>query len=197
MMLSITARTPYPERRNVCSACQAHHHNPCRASPASENSTKARSDDISPILKLQGVNTLLRKAISTASVYLKISQPSENEIRMDQTATAVSIPGTTGQYILDYEWRKYRDPFFGQIRGRSRWIDRGEVEEERLKDGLDNLEEGRLIEATGGDRRGQVSATHIWGFLEIQGERKHVRKVVVKGKNHEEVRIVMVYDWAK
>jgi hypothetical protein len=130
-------------------------------------------------------------------VYLKISQPGENEIRIEQTATAASIPGTTEQYILDYEWRENRDPFFGQVRGRSRWVDRGEVEEEGLKDGLDNLEEGRLIEAAGGDVEGKWSAIQIWGFLEIERERKHVRKVVVKGKNHEEVRSMMVYDWTK
>ncbi|ERF75476.1 hypothetical protein EPUS_07008 [Endocarpon pusillum Z07020] len=93
---------------------------------------KSLSDDISPVLELQGVNTLLRKAISAASVHLRISQVSENEIHIAQTATAAGIPGTTEQYILDYQWRENNDPFFGQIKGRSRWIDRSEVDEEGL-----------------------------------------------------------------
>lgn len=157
---------------------------------------KSLSDDISPVLELQGVSLLLRKAISSASVHLNISQPSKDEIHIEQTATAASIPGTTEQYILDYQWRENKDPFFGQIRGRSRWIDRSEVVEDGLKDGLDEFEdEGELIEATGGDVDGKWSATHIWGFLKIQGQRKHVRKVVVKGKHGEEVRVMMVYDW--
>jgi hypothetical protein len=158
---------------------------------------KALSDNISPVLELQGVNSLLRKAISSASIHLKISQPNESEIRIEQTAIAASIPGTTEQYILDYKWRENKDPFFGQIRGRSRWIDRGDVTEDGLKDGLDKLDDGELIEATGGVVDGNWSATHIWGFLEVQGERKHVRKVVVKGKKGKEVRVMMVYDWAE
>jgi hypothetical protein len=158
---------------------------------------KSLSDDISPVLELQGVNTLLRKAISTASVHLKISQPSENEIHIEQTAIAASIPGTTEQYILDCQWRENKDPFFGKVKGRSRWIDRSEVTEDGLKEGLDKLEAGDLIEATGGDVDGKWSATHIWGFLEIRGQRKHVRKVVVRGKSGEEVRVMMVYDWVE
>lgn len=157
---------------------------------------KSLSDDISPVLELQGVNSLLGKAISMASVHLKISQPSEKEIHIAQTATAASIPGTTEQYILDYQWRENKDPFFGQVKGRSRWIDRNEIDEEGLKDGLDKFDEGQLIEATGGDVDGKWSATHVWGFLDVQGQRKHVRKVVVKGRNKEEVRVMMVYDWA-
>jgi hypothetical protein len=137
---------------------------------------------------------LLRKTISSASPRLKISQPHPNEIRIEQTATAEGIPGTTEQYILNHKWRENRGPFFGQIRGRSRWTDRSEVEEEGLRGGLDELDEGALIEATGGDVDGHWRATHVRGFLEIQGHRKHVRKVVVKGKDGEEVRVMMVYD---
>ena len=108
-----------------------------------------------------------------------------------------AYPGTTEQYILNYQWRENKDPVFGQVRGRSRWVDRYEVTEDGLKEGLDELEEGKLIEVTGGDLDGNWSATHIWGLLEIEGERKHVRKVVVKRKNGDEVRVMMVYDWAE
>ena len=153
---------------------------------------KALSDSISPVLELQGVNSILRKAISSASIHLKISQPNENEIHIEQTAIAASIPGTTEKYILDHKWRENKDPFFGQIKGRSRWIDRSEVTEVGLKGGLDKFDDGDLIEATGGDVDGNWRATHVWGFLEVQGERKHVRKVVVKGKKGEEIRVMMV-----
>lgn len=106
---------------------------------------KSLPDDISPVLELQGVKVLLRKAISSASVHLKISQPSESEIHIEQTATATSIPGTTEQCILDYQWRENKDAVFGQIKGRSRWIDRSEATEDGLKDGLDKLDEGQLM----------------------------------------------------
>lgn len=158
---------------------------------------KALSDDISPVLELQGVSALLRKAISAASVHLKISQPSENEIHIEQTAITAKIPGTTEQYILDHQWRENKDPFFGQVRGRSRWVDRSEVTEEGLRQGLDRFEEGGLIEAEGGDLGGHWNATHIWGFLEIDGQRWHGRKVAVKGKDGQEVNVMMVYDWVE
>ena len=45
------------------------------------------SDDFTPVLELQGIKALLRKAIGAASVHLKISQPSENEVQMEQIAT--------------------------------------------------------------------------------------------------------------
>ena len=62
---------------------------------------KELSDDFSAVLALQGVIVLIRKAVGTASVHLKITQPSANELNMAQTATAASIPGTTEEYILD------------------------------------------------------------------------------------------------
>ncbi|KIW57570.1 hypothetical protein PV05_06111 [Exophiala xenobiotica] len=70
----------------------------------------------------QGVNVMIRKATSVASMHLKIKQPSENDLQMEQTATAASIPGTTEKYILDWKRRNSHDAFFGDIEGRSRWI---------------------------------------------------------------------------
>ena len=76
-------------------------------------------DDFAPVLKLQGVNLLIRKAREMASVHLKITQPSKNEVRTELTATAASIQGTAEAYVLDWEWRKNHDAFFGDIEGRS------------------------------------------------------------------------------
>jgi hypothetical protein len=56
---------------------------------------------------------MIRKATNVDSVHLKIKQPSENDLQMEQTATAASIPGTTEKYILDWQWRNSHDTFFG------------------------------------------------------------------------------------
>lgn len=56
---------------------------------------KNQSDEFDQILAIQGVNALLRRAISVASVQLKISQPSQQEIYMEQPR---------------------RPPFLGQLR---------------------------------------------------------------------------------
>ena len=41
---------------------------------------------------------------------------------MAQSVTSGKIPGTTEEYILDYEWRTNQDSFFGEISGRSCWV---------------------------------------------------------------------------
>ncbi|KAK4691144.1 hypothetical protein P7C71_g5792, partial [Lecanoromycetidae sp. Uapishka_2] len=158
---------------------------------------KALSDDISPILALQGTNTILRKAISSASVTLSISQPNTNEYKIHQTATAASIPGTTEQYILDNEWRKNSDAFFGEVDGRSRWIDLDEAKSIEGVQGHWEQGDGKLILAEGGKPDGSWSATRVWGFEEIGNDRRYTQRVKVWSKDGKEVRVNMVYDFVQ
>lgn len=162
---------------------------------------KSLSTDIAAILELQGTSLLVRKAISSASVTLTISQPRKDEYKIEQTATAASIPGTTEQYILDGEWRTNHDAFFGEVRGRSQWID---LEEAKSKlRGTENGswdvdgDDARLILAEGGSTDGKWEAFRIWGFEEFEGERKYVQSVKVWNKDGDEVKGKMVYDFAE
>jgi hypothetical protein len=107
---------------------------------------KELSDDFSQVLAIQGVNVLLRKAISAASVHLSIAQPSAKEAKMEQTAISASILGTTEEYILDWESRKNHDAFFGDIVGRSRWISQDEAGQNGAEgDWKADDSEGKLI----------------------------------------------------
>jgi hypothetical protein len=58
------------------------------------------SDDFTAVLEMQSIKPLIGKAVGAASVHLKIKQPSENEFRMEQIATAAAIPGTTEESML-------------------------------------------------------------------------------------------------
>ena len=157
---------------------------------------KDLSDDFRPVLEMQGVNAIIRKAIGVASVHLKISQPSENELRMEQTATAAAIPGTTEEYILDWEWRSNHDAFFGDIEGRSRWITQSEARNGGAEgDWPEEESNGKLIQATGKKSDAAWTATHLWGFEEVSGQRRHTRRVKVVDKNGNELRVRMVYDF--
>lgn len=157
---------------------------------------KDLSDDFTPVLALQGVNMLIRKAIGAASVHLKISQPSADEIRMEQTATAASIPGTTEEYTLDWEWRSNHDAFFGDIEGRSRWITQDEARTNGAQgDWLKDDSDGKLIQAVGKKPDDAWTATHLWGFEEVGGSRRHTRRVKVVSKEGEELVVRMVYDF--
>jgi hypothetical protein len=157
---------------------------------------KSLSDDFSQVLALQGVNVLIRKAIGAASVHLKIVQNSQNELKMEQTATAASIPGTTEEYILDWEWRTNHDAFFGDVKGRSRWISQEEARRNGAQGGWPTDDsEGKLIQAVGKKPDDAWTATHLWGFEEVDGARRHTRQIKVVGKDEEEIQVRMVYDF--
>lgn len=165
---------------------------------------KSCSDDFSQVLALQGVNALVRKAATAASIHVQISQPDDQHIRMAQSITSGKIPGTTEEYTLDYEWRSNTDGFFGEVLGRSRWVavdearklgvvgeGEGEWLEEKEKDGE---EDGKLIHAQG-KKEGEWEASHLWGFEVVEGERRHTRWVRVRNSKGEELRVRMVYDF--
>ena len=157
---------------------------------------KELSDDFTPVLEMQGVNFMIRKATGAASVHLKISQPSETELKMEQTATSLAIPGTTENYILDWEWRDDHDAFFGDIQGRSRWINQSEAWDNGAEgDWPKDDSDGKLIQATGKKPDEAWTATHFWGFEEVGGKRRHTRRVKVVDKNGKELKVRMVYDF--
>ncbi|KAL8909434.1 MAG: hypothetical protein Q9207_000269 [Kuettlingeria erythrocarpa] len=155
--------------------------------------------DIASILALQGTSILIRKAIASASVTLNISQPSTHEYKIEQTATAASIPGTTEQYILDGEWRANEDAFFGEVRGRSQWIslDDAKAKGPDLAGGWEDSDEGKLILAEGGSTDGKWEAFRIWGFEEIGGGRRYTQSVKVWNKDGKEVKGKMVYEFVE
>ncbi|USP74666.1 lccl domain-containing protein [Curvularia clavata] len=163
---------------------------------------KSCSDDFSQVLALQGVNALVRKAATAASIHVKISQPDDQHIGMAQSITSGKIPGTTEEYTLDYEWRSNKDGFFGEVLGRSRWVTVdearklgvvGEGEGEWLEGGEGD---GKLIHAEG-KKEDEWEASHLWGFEVVDGERRHTRRVRVRNSKGEELRVRMVYDFVE
>lgn len=157
---------------------------------------KDLSDDFAPVLALQGVNVLVRKAVGVASVQLKITQESPDVLHMENTATAASIPGTSEDYTLDFEWRTSHDPFFGDVQGRSRWITQQEAKENGANgDWSEDDSAGKLIQAVGKKPDDAWTATHLLGFENVGGERRHTRRVKVVSRDGEEVVVRMVYDY--
>jgi hypothetical protein len=160
---------------------------------------KACSDDFSSVLALQGVNMLIRKTATAASIHLKISQRDSQHIKMAQSITSGKIPGTTEEYTLDYEWRTNEDSFFGEVSGRSRWVSVAEAREtgvvsEGEGEWIEGDSEGMLIHAEG-RKEGEWEASHLWGFEVVEGERRHTRRVRVSNSKGEELRVRMVYDF--
>ena len=164
--------------------------------PGKWSLNKDLSDDITQVLELQGVNVMIRKATGAASVHLKITQPSQNEFKMEQTATAAGIGGTTEEYVLDWEWRKNHDAFFGDVEGRSRWISQDEARQNGAEgDWKNDDSDGKLVQAEGNAADGAWKATHLWGFEEVGVGRRYTRRVKMTGKDGKELKVRMVYDY--
>jgi len=170
---------------------------------------KTLSDDPDPVLALQGVGWLTRKAISWATVTLHITQWTEDNlvrIKISNTATG-GIKGTTEDRTLDWEWHDHEDDMFGKLQGRSRLISRSNLSAGNGPDGglgqeevvdaflLEGwLEEGDSLQSVSvNDGKGWM-AVQIWGFAVVDGKRFHVRRVVVR-KGDEVVKVRLVYDW--
>ena len=84
-------------------------------------------------------------------IKVKIRQPKEDQYTFNQYATAASIPGTSQQYLLDNERRTEKDALYGDVTGRSLWVDLGQIQEAMADMGGDWEEgDGRLIVADGG-----------------------------------------------
>ena len=162
---------------------------------------KQLSDSIDPIFKLQGINWLLRRIISLSTVTLHAKQFTDDagleHVDMSLTTTG-GMSGATELRPTDWEFRDHKDPDFGHVKNKSRWIQVQEIADEFLAEGWiqgegDN-DERRVLETLGESCERAWIAHQIWGFGIVQGERRHVRKVVVR-RNEELASVRLVYDW--
>ncbi|GAE00074.1 conserved hypothetical protein [Paecilomyces variotii No. 5] len=91
-----------------------------------------------PILQLQGMSWLTRKALSYATVTLSVTQyrDSENKslahIDIDQTLTG-GIKGTTETRITDWTEREHKDHIFGAVVGQTRLVRGSKGEDGKLR----------------------------------------------------------------
>jgi hypothetical protein len=121
-------------------------------------------------------------------------------IDISQTATG-GLKGTTEVRVLNWQERTHSDHLFGDLKGKSRWIDLSpeDTPDEFLRDGWEPSQkagpngEGFIQSFVVNESKGWT-ADQIWGFAVIEGQRYHVRRVVViKGK--EVVKVRLVYNW--
>lgn len=150
---------------------------------------KDLSSDVSPVLEIQGINAMLRKAVSFAPVNLDVSQPSADEIHIKQSTTA-NIPAIDEEwYPGDREWREQSDKLLGKVRSRSRWAKVSELEGfgDFLLEGLKGEDE--VIQADVESRDSDWKAVQVWLF---EGE-QFVRRVMTTGGG-KKAETKLVYD---
>lgn len=190
-----------------------------RISTSVSNTTKNKSlsDAFDPVLALQGIGWLTRKALGAATVYQHLSQaPTTGEdgqpttqITIDQTVTG-GLKGSTEKRILDWHYRGHTDWLFGTLQGRSRYSTlvkiveeskgKGVVEEDAkyiVEGWLKETEEGEVVESYVDNEGNKWTGWQIWGFAEINGERRLTRRFAIRRKDKNEVvHVRLVYDYA-
>lgn len=163
---------------------------------------KTLSDDTDEILRLQGISWFMRRLIAstTLTLYVKHYKDDEGEhIDIEQIGTG-GFKGNYEQRILDWSDRATSDRVFGDVVGRSRRVGINDVGNEWQKEGwlADTLEHGGIESYTFSDTPKSGTtwvADQIWGFAEIEGERRHTRKVHFTGPGGEDINARLVYDY--
>jgi len=163
---------------------------------------KALSDPTDEILRLQGLSWWTRKAIGLATITLYVKHYKDDEgtehIDIDQRGTGGI--GSTELRTLNWEPRPVEDRIFGAIVGKSRRVKIEDVENEYLNKNwlADTLEHGAVESYVESDTpKSQTTwiANQIWGFADINGERRYVRRVYFTGPNGEIIEARLVYDY--
>ncbi|PLN76868.1 hypothetical protein BDW42DRAFT_177918 [Aspergillus taichungensis] len=89
---------------------------------------KSISNPTEPVLALQGMGWMTRKALNMATITLNVkhaipdpAKPTVHQIDIAQSLTG-GIPGTSETRITDWEKRLHEDHVFGKLDGQSRYL---------------------------------------------------------------------------
>jgi hypothetical protein len=143
------------------------------------------------------VGWLTRKAIGLATVTLHIKEYEDDEgkthVDIQQMATG-GVKGTTENRTLDNTFREHSDWLFGNVKGRTGWVaSKAEITDEFLLKGWEDAQTEFVVGYVESLDRGWT-ATQVWGFQEVNGERRYARNIVV-AKGSERVEMRLVYDF--
>lgn len=103
---------------------------------------KSVSNDADPVLTLQGVGWVTRKAISYATITLKVHQYPDSEnanvnhVDIDQILTG-GVKGTSESRITDWTSRPHSDHIFGNVEGQSRVVRGSKGEDGKVRPNLE------------------------------------------------------------
>ena len=97
---------------------------------------------------------------------------------------------------MDGVWTDKHNWIWGKVHGKSRYVKLDEIDDAYLKEGwCKDCVDGGVVEGYVESEKDKWTAWQIWGFAEVDGERKHVRKIVATKPGWQDQRIRMVYDW--
>ncbi|KAH8652037.1 hypothetical protein BX600DRAFT_516126 [Xylariales sp. PMI_506] len=172
---------------------------------------KSLSSDVDPVLKIQGIPYLARKAASLVNASTQVKQfeappkpggdgngAPDIVTHIDTTQTIAGIKGGVEERCLDNVVREQPDAQGGVMHCRSQWVGPRDIEEQCIRDGwlVEGEEDGKpLILTHLVHEKAGWEATQIWGFQMVNEERRFCASMLAsKGNEREYVRVV--YDYA-
>jgi hypothetical protein len=150
-------------------------------------------------MAVQGVNFLLRAALSRAPILLIVTETTD-EKGLTKISTRQEVIGRVSEEerFLNWESVPSKHPVFGPVDTKQRITAISELTLPALQEGW---EEGAVDVIELFTQGKDWTSWQAWGFETVNGERRHVRKVVIqKGlepvyRPAEAVAMTMVYDW--
>ncbi|KAF7189316.1 hypothetical protein HII31_09294 [Pseudocercospora fuligena] len=163
---------------------------------ANYDMNKKVSDSTADMLKQQGLPWLVRQAANYSAVEIKLKQYEEGDgIHLDQEQISTGGVVQLEQRILNGEWGERDIQYWGKVKGWNKYVKVADItEDDFLKEGWaqECLDGDVILSHTESQQNGWV-ADQVWGFAEVDGQRRHVRRVVSK-KGKDVIRVKLVYD---
>jgi hypothetical protein len=156
------------------------------------------SDSSQTVLKMQGVNFIVRSAVAYSNVTVTLSQytDSDGKKHLDQEQLSTGGIKNFEDRIMDGAWTEKYNWIWGKVLGKSRYVKIDEIDDGYLREGWSkDCVDGELVEGYVESKTDKWTALQIWGFAEVDGERKHVRRILATKPGWQDQRIRMVYDW--
>lgn len=97
-------------------------------------------------------------------------------------------------HCLDGLPRDHSDWLFGSVINKTRWISLEDIEDKFLRSGWHHEGGNNLIHSHAASEANGWTATQIWGFQEVDGERHYCRNIVIE-KEERRAEFRFVYDW--
>ncbi|KAI8287917.1 hypothetical protein K4K60_011805 [Colletotrichum sp. SAR11_57] len=151
---------------------------------------KQLSDSSDPLLAIQGINWAIRKAMGAVPIVINIKAcPPENGVDVIEAENVIGggIHKAKERRLLNWDVVERTDANFGRLRVQNGWSalsDKEHSQESVIMIKVENLDHAWTQEQT-------------WGFEEIDGIRRYVRKIVVtKEGKRETARLVFDYELA-
>ncbi|KAF2858793.1 hypothetical protein K470DRAFT_265820 [Piedraia hortae CBS 480.64] len=158
---------------------------------------KQLSDSSTNTLKLQNVGMLVRQAANYSTITVQLKQYTDDKgvEHLDQTQTSTGGITSHEERYINGELLDAENNIWGKVQGKTRYAKVSELDDAFLKEGWSqDCLDGEVIVGWTQSKSNDWESTLVYGFAEINGERRHVRRVVTKKKGKED-KIKLVYDW--